>query len=89
MTGMRLVCAALLLWLAGPARGQEAPRPAPPAVVAVPPEEPAQPRPLHKRPWLWITLAGTAAVLAAGIALGTIYGGPDRDPEPRFRGFGN
>jgi hypothetical protein len=90
------VLAALLLAVAI-ARAESPPPVQPPPVVQPPPalaplrpapEEPAV-KPVWKRPWLWLTACGVAGVLATGIALGTIYGGPERDPEPTFRIPGN
>jgi hypothetical protein len=84
-------CLIALLFLSAIVRADPPPaEPAPPAAIAPPPPaaEPA-PKPVWKRPWMWIALGGVAGVLATGIVLGTLYGGPERDPEPTFRAIGN
>jgi tetratricopeptide (TPR) repeat protein len=51
-----------------------------PASVIVTAPPPPRRRPLVKRPWFWATLAGAAAVVATGVALGVVYGTQTRDP---------
>jgi tetratricopeptide (TPR) repeat protein len=46
---------------------------------------PTPPPPLVKRPWLWITIAGAAAVAATVIGIGVVYGA--RDPVPSSGAF--
>jgi tetratricopeptide (TPR) repeat protein len=41
---------------------------------------PTRQRPLVKRPWFWATVVGGAAVVAAGVALGVVYGSQSKDP---------
>ncbi len=53
-----------------------------PIVLAAPP--PAARRPLIKRPWFWITVGGGAALVAAGVSLAVIFGGPTRAPVPAY-----
>jgi hypothetical protein len=50
-----------------------------PAVVATAPA----PRPLVKRAWFWGVVGGAAVVVAAGITLGVVLGGP-KDPKGTF-----
>jgi len=48
--------------------------------VAAPPRH----QPLVKRPWFWAAVAGGAAVVAAGVTLGIVYGTPPKDPTLTF-----
>lgn len=68
-----------------PATSTPEPTPAPaPAAVTLTAPLPAASRPIHKKPWFWAVVAGGAAVVATGVALGVVYGTPAQDPMPTF-----
>ena len=48
------------------------------ALVASAPAE----RPLTRRPWFWISVAGAAVVVTVGVTLAAVYGAPAVDPQP-------
>lgn len=43
--------------------------------------ERAPEKPLVKKPWFWAVIAGSAAVVATGVALGVVYGSSDKPPR--------
>lgn len=66
---------------------ERAPKPsvAPPSVtLAVAPPQPPAParKPLARRWWFWTALGGAAAVTAAGITLGVVFGRPHESRLP-------
>jgi tetratricopeptide (TPR) repeat protein len=57
--------------------------PAPVAASASAPAA-APERPIYKKGWFWGVVAGGAAVIAAGVALGVVYGSSERAPAASF-----
>jgi tetratricopeptide (TPR) repeat protein len=60
-------------------QAEPAPAAAVPLVAAAPV---AAERPLARRPWFWVALVGAAAVVAAAVAVGVVYGAQPSDPVP-------
>ncbi len=61
------------------------PSPAPvvaPAGVAIVEPPPAPEKRHASRAWIWGVVAGAAVVVAAGVALGVVYGSTTRNPSP-------
>lgn len=75
-----------------PAAAAPATSPAPTAATTMTTTTDHAQRPLHKRAWFWAVLAGGAAVVASGVAVGVVLGSSTKDPQPTLgvagaRGF--
>jgi hypothetical protein len=54
-----------------------------------PPLTSPSPPPLTRRPWLWMSIGGATLLVAAGIAIGVVYGMPARNPTATVAVPGN
>jgi hypothetical protein len=63
------------------------PPPAPHALVLAGERGDQARRPLVRRPWFWATLAGGAAIVAAGVTVGVLYGRQSHYPSPSIPPF--
>jgi tetratricopeptide (TPR) repeat protein len=72
-----------------PPVGMQAPKPLPSPDAAALTARPAAPKPLVKRPWFWVGVAGGAAVVITAVAVGVAVGTRGHSAPPASFGMAN